>query len=830
MKKRKMKQWLSLMLVVLMVLGTAACGKDGGEGGNSGSGSGSGGGKKNPNSQLAKQYVYSYEEIKVPQEDNSNIQGMSYVDGRVYLIWDVYYYNDSNTVGAVTDDTDGTAVGEVPGARYQVAAGAAYNVAAAVSVPMEEPAEDQYVPPTHVNKVMSFNLDGSDMQTCELENVLPETGNSWFNQMEVGQDGNVYAVLEEYVNDYSDPDNPIYEDNMSLITWDGEGKVRWKTPLNLDMAEGDYMYLNDMAVMEDGSVMALMGGSSYTMLTIDSTGNITANRKLEDLGNFYSSLLMDDGKVMILTTNEEWTKIFYSEFDPATGTSTEKVELPGSLMYNNSLNGFVDGKLMMSNDTGISACNVQTGEVEQLMSMINSDLSATYLSNICFIDQDHFLATYYDDDYEYVVASFTHVPPEDIPDKTVLVMGCMGLNSNIRRRVVEFNKTSELYRITVKDYSQYRTMDDYYAGYTQLNNDIISGSMPDILLPDNQLPVENYISKGLIADIGALIEKDEELSQKEFLTNVFDAYSVDGKLYYVVPSFTITTMVGKKSLVGDRTGWTAEEFNEVLAGLPEGTTAYGEMTRSDYLRYAMGFGGSQFVNAETGECFFDSQDFINVLEYASTLPEEIKYDENYDWTLYQNQYRENRTLLMTTTLYDVRTINSRKVSEFGEDISFVGFPNAERNGSVLEGYNVFVLSSQSTSLDGAWEFVRYYLTDEYLDSDEPWGIPVGKSQLDEMAKEATERPYWLNDDGSKEYYDETYWVNDEEVVIPPMTQEEADQVVAFICSVNRLSYDNDDILNIITEEAEPFFQGQKSAQDVAGIIQSRAVVFINENR
>ncbi len=41
---------------------------------------------------------------------------------------------------------------------------------------------------------------------------------------------------------------------------------------------------------------------------------------------------------------------------------------------------------------------------------------------------------------------------------------------------------------------------------------------------------------------------------------------------------------------------------------------------------------------------------------------------------------------------------------------------------------------------------------------------------------------------------------------------------------------NDEITNIITEEAEAFFKGQKSVSDVAGVIQSRVQVYVNENR
>ena len=63
-----------------------------------------------------------------------------------------------------------------------------------------------------------------------------------------------------------------------------------------------------------------------------------------------------------------------------------------------------------------------------------------------------------------------------------------------------------------------------------------------------------------------------------------------------------------------------------------------------------------------------------------------------------------------------------------------------------------------------------------------------------------------------------------------MSQEQADQLVDFIYSVNNKVFHNEDIVNIVTEEAEAFFKGQKSAKEVTELIQNRVQLYINENR
>ena len=52
---------------------------------------------------------------------------------------------------------------------------------------------------------------------------------------------------------------------------------------------------------------------------------------------------------------------------------------------------------------------------------------------------------------------------------------------------------------------------------------------------------------------------------------------------------------------------------------------------------------------------------------------------------------------------------------------------------------------------------------------------------------------------------------------------------AFLKGLDSEAYFDTSVENIIVEEAAAFFEGQKSADDVAGVIQSRVQIYINEN-
>lgn len=764
MKKGILKKGLILGLAAVMTLALGACGG------------------KEDNNQLAKENVYSFQEIT--QIDNEeNVNDMIYLDDKLYLMTTKYSWDDDG----YSDITVG----------YYVS-----------------------------------NLDGTDKNFVKLVCPDRESKNSWINNTLLTKGGYVYVVENTTYEDDSDPENYIYEDRYYLNCWDMNGGLLWSE--RIDNAKPDeYTYCNYLLDGGEGKALAIMGGSRYEAVLYGSDGKEISRKELEQ--DFFERIngifTRDDGTLMVSYYDEDWSKCYLSSYDVETGMMGAQTELTFSGSF--SIRSCSGDNLLLTNNLGVYTWKIGDAEPKIFMSFINSDLPTNSIYNMQVIDDKHFVAIYNDiENWEQRCAYFTYVNPEDIPDKEVLVLGGEYVSSEVRSKVIEFNKTSDQYRILVKDYSTYNTNEDWTAGQTRLNSDITSGQMPDIMLLNDMSSYGNYVAKGALADIGALLEADEELGKLEYLQNVWDAYSVKGKLYAVVPGFNVRTMVAKKSLVGEPQSWTMEDAEAVLATMPEGASVFGEMMRDTYIYYMMSYAGQDFIDVETGKCNFDSQSFIDMLKYAKTLPTEYPQDywENYDYFYYESQYRENRALLYDLYISNIRDCKYQIKGYIGEEVSFVGFPTSDSNGSTLSpGNYTFMLSAKSKHLDGAWKFVRQFLTEEYQNEDQYY-MPVLKSAFLNKAKEATERSYWLDEDGNKEYYDDTWYINGEEIVLEPFTQKEVDAICEFIYTVNRTAYYNDDIRNIITEEAEAYFSGQKSVQEVVDIIQSRAQVFVNENR
>lgn len=840
MNKKKFQKWISIGLIMTMLLALTACGNGDSSSGNGGS-NGKPGGNKNgsADNSLAKQYVYSLQELDVcDSEDGCSIRFLTEVNDRVYALieeydWSAERNSSQNMLKLMSMKQDGTDVQTTEMQTWMNGE----------SGPAEEAGDtDKAVPAESAENAENEKAEAAVEEVPVAEPMAIE-GTDIYEYVGIGNcviapDGMIYGAKNYCKEDYSDPENIVSINNNYICCWNMDGVMQWELPMESLQTEDSYAYINYLIPMEDGSLLVWLSGEQTEKILIKD-GQMSPrqpmNGKSEILNNICNLFVTDKGIVNLIYWDEAdnfSTKLV--SYDLNNDTMGEPVELPDafSTVGYSAISVGKSTDLVYATNDGIYTFNIGDEQPVQIMSYINSDMAINGMNNILVLDETHFIGFYYDMAMEKVVGGyFTKVNPEDIPDKETLVIGGYYVDSDVKKRIVDFNKNSELYRFVVKEYQNYATEEDYMQGYVQLNNDIISGAMPDILVVDSSMQVDNYIAKGLLADVGSLMEKDEELSKTEFLDNVFEAYKVDGKLYHVIPSFYVKTLIGKKSIVGDRTTWTMQDLQDVMATLPEGTSTLGELTRGGFIYTMLGYCGSDFVDVATGKCNFDSPDFISMLEYAKNLPEELSEDyfgEDH-WMNYQSQYRENRTILQDCYISEPRDLNRTINGYFGEEISYIGFPTESGKGSVIGANQIYVLSAKSANLDAAWQFVRYYLLPEYQ-KELSWQLPVDKAFFMNKVEEAMHNPYYFDENGEKIEYEDTFYMNNEEIPLPNMSQEQADQFVSFVESVDKCLYYNMDIQNIVEEEVAAFYEGQKSAQDVAAIIQSRAQIYVNENR
>lgn len=817
--RKGFKKLICLGLTAAMFVGCIACGRNDDAKVNT----------DTANAALAKEHVYSEQVLDIPEMgENVSIRKMTQRDDTIYLVYEIYNWDEDTSENAtyiMSLNMDGSNVKQSEMQMYM--GGVKPEVPNVETVGEGETSESGESDKISVEE----DTDYSDVYTYEYTGI---------GQIAFGNDGKLYGVKNYSYEQYDELDNYTSVNENFVCCWNTDGTMLWETQMEDMTSTEQYCYVQQIITLADGDIALLIGGDAVQLVKVSTDGTIGERTDLpeaaQELQYAYDVFMKEAGVVSyIYYDQEDYSTLWMNTYDFATNSTGEAQKLPESLFMNGYM-GLTSGgalaDIAYATSQGIFTINMGETEPTQVLSFVNSDIATTSMNNFIVLDETHIMGFYYDNIDEITKGSiFTKVNPEDVKDKGVLVLAANYIDWDLNNRVVRFNKTNPDYRIVIKDYSTYNTVDDYMAGYTQLNNDILSGSMPDILVADTNMPITSYIAKGLLADIDSLIAADEELSKVEFMQNVFEAYRVDGKLYHVIPSFYVRTLIGKTSIVGDRNTWTMQEMMDVMAQMPEGTQLIGEMTRDGFMSTMMQYCGNDFVDVSTGKCEFDSENFIAMLEYANKLPKELDedtYNEEY-WMNYESQYREDRTILMNCFISQARDMNININGYFGEDISYVGFPTDSGSGSVITPNTQYVLSAKSENLAGAWEFVRYYLTDEYQ-KELAFELPVNKALFIEDANSATRNPYYTDGEtGELVEYEDTFYLNGESFTLPNMTQEQVDEYISFVESITKCNYYNQDVVNIIEEEAAAYFEGQKSAKEVADIIQSRVQIFVNEN-
>lgn len=619
------------------------------------------------------------------------------------------------------------------------------------------------------------------------------------------------------------------------VTMNPDGSVQNKLPLELEdsMIGGS---VSGAHFLENGNIIGLYIMNTeynpesedayqepeYAVLKWDSEGKLVENQKIDPvqvgINNLSQMILQKDGSLVATYYNNDWSKLYISKPDFASGNKGEKVELPIDFLAYQFYPGETSD-LLISNTKGLYTYNLGDLEPSIFMDFANSDFAGLDFQSLAFINDKEFVATYPDTDWEtYKLSKFTYVDSTEVTDKINIVLGCEYLNSNLSKQIANFNKTNDTYRIVIKNYDSYNTMEDYSLGNIQLHNDIISGNMPDILLINSTLDIDYLANKGLLADVGELIENDKELANIEYLENVFNAFSVNDTLYTVVPSFSVSTMIARKDMVNSRTSWTMPEFLEYMNTLPDDITPFGfPILQDTMIYYLMEYCVDDFLDLNIGTCRFDSPEFIAWLEFAKTFPAELSesFWNNYDWDAQERIFRDKKAVLSYCFIWEMGELLYDIHGTLGSEASFIGFPGLKGNSSVIiSDCDGFLLSSKSEHREGAWSFVRYFLTEEYQTGDQIEGLPVMKKVFEEQLTQATEKPYRV----------------DAETTLEPFSQKEINEIRDFIYSLEKRTYNDANVLQIVTEEAYSFFAGAKSAKEAAEIIQNRVQLYLDESR
>lgn len=665
--------------------------------------------------------------------------------------------------------------------------------------------------------------------------ALPE--GSDVADMLLDKDGNMYLVLMDYSAGKTSTEGYMLP-SCFLVKADEQGNEIY----NIDITESlnkvrEDIYIQNMAIDAAGHIYLV--ADQYIFLFDEKgayQGNIQATDWISNIGQG------KDGKIYI-TQWGSGTSLVLHELDyesKALGASYKN--FPSSYASEGLCVGG-DHDFIISDGSALFGYNMETQSSDKLLEWIDCDINGMYVEYIAVMEDGRIAAVIRDwsgDQTVTELALLSRTPVEQAVQKEIIVLGTLTADQSIETYAVKFNKTNDTYRIKIKSYIDRQaewTETTLSDALTAMNNDLISGDGPD-LIDLSSLNIETLVDKGMLEDLSSYLDQSEKFSKEDFVESVINGYTFDNVLTCIPMYFSVATVMGKASLVGDQMGWTLDDMIELMNENPE-ASPFEYATKEIILQYCLMLNQSAFINWKEVDCSFDTAEFKKVLEFANRFPTEYTYGEDNRST--PKKIADGDLLLEQMSLYDTSDISTYIQYFGGEPITYIGYPTVDGSiGSMMNGNGTFGIYSQSDRKEGCWEFIEYLLSGTQSSRNYYYmGFATRKEVLDSVLKAATQPQYLLDEKGNpvldesgnpiEQGYGGIGFGDGTMIEGRALTEEEVMQIRQVLETAKPAFASDQQILSIILEEAGGYFKGQKTVDEVAGIIQGRVKIYISEN-
>ncbi|MBS5575451.1 MAG: extracellular solute-binding protein [Firmicutes bacterium] len=575
------------------------------------------------------------------------------------------------------------------------------------------------------------------------------------------------------------------EGNLALARYDENFKRQETTPFEKQYTESSARFFQ--MIKTDGG-FALVSASMLVWL--DDSGAETARQELDpNDGWAFAAMQERDGILFVLTRD-----LFCGEapelraFDAKTLTPLEVQTLP---LGTAGLGPGEDGTFLLTNSDGLSGYDLASGKVQTIASWRELGAQA---------DAEQIFRT----DGGYVLFS-----PNEAALTLVLWKAGAGSAKQVLTLAVaadcpvwyEFTQLFEYFNLSQQEYQiDYTIYSDSPYGDAEpmdvLRTKIMAGQSPDLFAfysDGNQAPP--LAPRAVCADLRELLP---DVTEDSLLPGLFDVLTQDGALYVLPLTVRVDTLIMPSNLI-DSPGVTLEDLETAREKIPGDWVPVDSWnTPGNLFGLTAAFCIGRFVDRETGTCRFETQEFIDILDWCKNWGGDGSTPE-----------APEKTLMKLGWISSLSWLASREdiAKEWfdGAGYTYAGYPVGE-GGSAYLVLTSLGVSTSCQNLAGAKAFLAYCFSGK-----QESGLPANMEVLrEELAQyKAGNRTDWYGE-------------------VENISEADEAKFLELLSSVTVLEGMDQALENILSEEADAYFAGAATAQQAAKIIQSRASLYLQE--
>ncbi|MBQ7765384.1 MAG: extracellular solute-binding protein [Lachnospiraceae bacterium] len=605
--------------------------------------------------------------------------------------------------------------------------------------------------------------------------------------------------------------------NTTIKIHDKTGNLVENRDLSHLVTYEEYEYNHYIEVREDGNIYLFAGDEKgYTLYLLHQDGSDEKITELEVDPENYGAVIRCEGNTVYFINEKQ---VFYID-DNNKVVQIEAIEKADNLVGANLEIGI---DIAYNADFNIYGYSFEAGESELLLKdeQVNYDGYVGLFSTV-YIESRESLWGIVSHTFEGNILGHMYPSPDagDISDRTVIrYVKLDPWQFSIQSEIADFNASNTEYYIETVDLSG----EEDPLG--TLSNRIAAGEQFDFV----ELSSVEYTSlanKGVFEDLNPYIANSETVNLENLEETFLNALEMDGALYEVAPYcyfYTICANTEYLEQVGVKdaeNGWNREQYIAYMR------TVAPKASGVQLLANALPMDINSFVNYSDGICDFTNEDFYSLLESCS-VGQTADMEDNYEYVSELNTFRENHFLVLTLTPNYICEVQNY-IRQSG-DMALIGYPSEDGNGrALLSPALSFGMFAHSEHKDVVWDFLEVFLSYEYQKKYEInfGALATRKDVVDEMFAMMSDTENF----GDAYLYGQNCILGEDfgTVVVEPLTAEEVAEMETLIYGANERYQIKDTIYNIIMEEAAAYFMGQKSAEEVAEIIENRVSIYLEE--
>jgi len=347
---------------------------------------------------------------------------------------------------------------------------------------------------------------------------------------------------------------------------------------------------------------------------------------------------------------------------------------------------------------------------------------------------------------------------------------------------------------------------------SKVNTEFLSGKGSDVIVLDG-LPADKYGKKGLLTDLSKMMEQDKSFDKNQYFNKVLDNSKTNEKLYGIPLYFWLSGLLGDDKAiqqsgvkVNDKE-WTWSEFTSIgkeLASKGTHTHVIGNTPPEQMLQFLVQDHYSKLVDKASGQAKFQSDLFVQMLEDVKKMYEQKIVTA--DSVALGEAYFVPAPIMSVEEYFSFGYSLGITESKMYQKPHIAG----QKKGVAFTPNTTVGINAKSPVKKEAWNFLKFLMSDEVQSKGN--GFPINKAVYEQQIKTLKEKGGIEGPDGSM--------IN--------VTESDMQGLEKMAAEISVQSPQSTKIESIIAEESKSYFSGQKSAKDVAALIQNRVTTYINE--